>query len=188
MKAYHFTGKKLRDGRGIPKIGEWLVHDGPLEMCSSGLHASREPFDALQYAPGSILHLVEVGGEIIKGDDKLVARKRKILASFDAEDLLWEYARQCALDVYHLWGNDQTDPKGVCKRYLETGDEKLGAAAWAVAGAVAGAAARAAARAVAGDAAWDAWDAAWDTAWDTAWDAQRKRFNKMVKDKFKELL
>ena len=188
MKAYHFTGKKLRDGRKLLKIGEWLIHDGPLEMCSSGLHASREPFDALQYAPGSILHLVEVGGEIIKGDDKLVARKRKILASFDAEDLLWEYARQCALDVYHLWGNDQTDPKGVCKRYLETGDEKLGAAAWAATRAVAGAAA--------GAAAWDAAKAdaraatedAWDTAWDAAWDAQRKRFNKMVKDKFVELL
>ena len=129
MKAYHFTSDKLRDGRPIPPIGEWLVHEGEIRMCESGLHASKEPFDALQYAPGSMLHLVEVQGEIIHQNDKLVARKRKIIASFDAEKLLRDFARECALEVYHLWGNEKTDPKGVCKRYLETGDKKLRAAA-----------------------------------------------------------
>jgi hypothetical protein len=45
----------LRDGRPIPKDGEVLRYEGPLVMCKSGLHASREPFDALQYAPGPTL-------------------------------------------------------------------------------------------------------------------------------------
>ena len=52
IRAYHFVGDELRDGRPVPPVGEWLVHDGPVKMCESGLHASRHPFDALMYAPG----------------------------------------------------------------------------------------------------------------------------------------
>ena len=33
--AYHFTSATLRDGQPIPAIGETLVFDGPLEMCSA---------------------------------------------------------------------------------------------------------------------------------------------------------
>ena len=206
MKAYHFTSDKLRDGRPIPPIGEWLVHEGKIRMCESGLHASKQPFDALQYAPGSILHLVEAQGEIEHQDDKLVARKRKILASFDAEDLLWDFARQCALDVYHQWGNEKTDPKGICKRYLETGDETLRdaaidaarAAAWddaaidaarAAAATTIAAAASAAARAAARAAAWAAARAAARAAASgaAARDARRKQFNKLIKAAFKKI-
>ena len=49
---YHFTSDQLRDGRPIPPVGEWLIHEGPLEMRCQGLHASAHPFDALTYAPG----------------------------------------------------------------------------------------------------------------------------------------
>jgi hypothetical protein len=125
MKAFHFTNGKLRDGGAIPPVGEWLEHKGELVMCSSGLHASVHPYDALQYAPGSHLHRVELAGQIIKGDDKVVASRRKIIATIDAEPLLWEYARLCALDVIHLW-----DAPAVVKEYLETGNEDLRAAAW----------------------------------------------------------
>ena len=57
--AYHFVDEKLRDGRPIPADGEWLVHEGDAVLCESGLHASRDPFGALQYAPGATLCLVE---------------------------------------------------------------------------------------------------------------------------------
>jgi hypothetical protein len=77
MKTYHFTNGTLRDGSPVPPIGEWLVYEGEIELCQSGYHASAQPFDALLYAPGSMLHLVEVGGRIIHGDDKLVAEKRR---------------------------------------------------------------------------------------------------------------
>ena len=53
MKAYHFVGSTLRDGSPIPGDGEWLEHTGEVKICSSGLHASKHPFDALrpwQYA------------------------------------------------------------------------------------------------------------------------------------------
>jgi hypothetical protein len=33
---YHFTSDKLRDGRPIPAIGEWLEHIGPIVPCQSG--------------------------------------------------------------------------------------------------------------------------------------------------------
>lgn len=44
--AWHFVGKRLRDDRPIPAIGETLQHTGPLQMCFSGLHASRAAWSA----------------------------------------------------------------------------------------------------------------------------------------------
>ena len=114
-----------------------------------------------------------------------------VLESNGLDDALWclravnghekeirRFARECALDVIHLW-----DAPPIVKKYLETGDEKLRAAAWAAAWA-----ARAAARA----AAWAAGDArAAGAARAAAWAAgdaraalkekQTARFKKMVK-------
>src|SRR5688572_29826413 len=169
--AWHFVGKTLLDGTPIPKDGEWLEYKGELRMCESGLHASREPFDALQYAPGATLCLVEVGGEVIEGNDKLVCSRRKIIARMDATELLRYFARMQALSVIHLWDA----PEVVCD-YLMTGDESLRDAAWGAARAAAWAAACDEALGSAGDAAWDAArvaakDAARAAAWDAAWDA-----------------
>ena len=158
---YHFTGATLRDGKPIPPIGEWLKLPESIKIkpCPSasdirngygGLHASPDPFDALQYAPGNMLHQVYLGGETVShGDpiDKFAARERQIVATLDATEILCLFARRVALDVIHLW-----DAPVVVKEYLETGDESKRAAraAWA-----AGDAARAAR-----DAAWAAGDAA----------------------------
>jgi hypothetical protein len=97
--------------------------------------------------------------------------------------VLREFARECALDVIHLW-----DAPQIVRDYLESGDDNLRAAAraaarvaaWDAARAAAWDAARAAARAAAmaaaGDAAWAAaWAASGDAAWDAAWDAQNQR-------------
>ena len=129
IRAYHFVGDKLRDGRPVPPDGEWLVHDGPVRMCESGLHASRHPFDALMYAPGPILCLVDCDEIDAEDVDKLVCRRRRIVARFDATTILRAFARQCALDVIHLW-----DAPQVVRDYLTTGDESLmdttSSAAW----------------------------------------------------------
>ena len=169
MKAYHFTkGNKLRDGRPLPAIGEWLEHVGPIVPCESGLHASEDPFDALQYAPGSMLHLVELDGELVThGDppDKVVGRRRRIIASIDATDLLREFAA-------HLWACPP-----VVRQYLETGDESIRAADWAADWAAAWDAAWAADRA----AAWAAdRAAAWAADRAAARDSQRAKFKAMV--------
>ena len=194
MDGYHFTGKTLRDGRPIPPIGEWLEHDGPLVPCKSGLHASAHPFDALKYAlkyaPGNMLHRVELEGDLVlHGDppDKCVGRRRKIIATIDATSLLREYARWCASQVLYLW-----DAPQVVRDYLATGDESLRDAARDAAEAAAWDAgdAAGAARDAARDAAWAAWaaaraarDAAWaarDAARAAAGAAQRAKFAEMV--------
>ena len=126
MKAWHFLRNdgKLRDGTTPPKIGKTLVYDGPIKMCTSGLHASVTPLDALKYAPGNIICRVKLGGVIIKSDDKLVASERTILWQYNAESVLRHFARQCALDVIQLW-----DAPNVVIQYLKTGDESMRAAA-----------------------------------------------------------
>jgi hypothetical protein len=120
MKAYHFVSSTLRDGRAIPQDGVMLEETGTLEMCKKGLHASLHVQDALRYAPGNTLCLVELDGEILEQDDKVCASKRTILARFDATDLLRQDARNSALSVLHLW-----NAPDVVKRFLETGDESI---------------------------------------------------------------
>ena len=155
MRAFHFTSKKLRNGDPIPPIGEWLEYTGKIVPCQSGLHASEHPLDALRYAPGNLLHAVELEGDLVSHGnpiDKWVGRRRKIIATINAESLLREFARWCASQVLHLW-----DAPQIVKEYLASGDESLRGAAWGA-----------------------AWGAARDAARDAAWGAQRTKFSEMV--------
>jgi hypothetical protein len=160
VMAWHFTGPTLRDGRPIPAVGEWLVHKGKVEMCVSGLHASRKILDATQYAPAGMLHRVECANVVAEDDTKFVCRRRRIVATVSAEradQIMRRFARICAYTMIDKW-----DAPEIVRRYLETGDESIRAAA------------RDAARDAARAAAWDAaWDAARDAAWDAARDAAR---------------
>lgn len=140
ITAYHFVGATLRDGRPIPADGEWLVHDGPVVICESGLHASRRPWHALKYAPGNTLCLVECEDVRDEQDDKLVCARRRIVKRIDAEPLLRAFARDEARRVLHLW-----NAPDVVRKYLETGDEAIRGAAWSA-----------------------AWSAARDAAWDAS--------------------
>jgi hypothetical protein len=157
---YHFTCDTLRDGRPVPPIGKWLTHAGPIVPCDSGLHASEHPFDALQYAPGVRLHLVELGTRIqTHGNpvDKVVSNKRKIVKSIDATELLRKFARLCALNSLQFWKDSVPI---VVKEYLETGDESKRVAAESAARSATRSAARSAAESAAQSAAWSAWSAA----------------------------
>jgi hypothetical protein len=204
IRAYHFVGATLRDGSPVPPDGEWIHHEGKIKLCVSGFHASKDPFDALQYAPAATLCLVECSGEIIEGNDKIVCSSRRIIKRVNVTDLLRLFARKQALSVIHLW-----NAPDIVREYLETGDESKRAAAWAAARDAAWDAAwdaardaaRAAARDAAWDAAWDAardaaraaaraaaWDAARDAAWAAAraaaWAAARNQFNDMINEVF----
>jgi len=128
VEAWHFVADTLRDGRPVPADGEWLVHEGAVEMCAAGLHASKRVMDALTYAPGSTLCRVECRGDIQEGEDKLVCRERRILWRMDAGPLLFVAARRFALEVAHLW-----DMPKVVWQWLETGDEQYRSAAWSAA-------------------------------------------------------
>jgi len=186
IKAWHFVGDTLRDGSPIPPDGEWLEFGGKLKMRVTGLHASRDPFDALSYAPGATLCRVECGGEIIEQDDKLVCSRRRIITRMDATEMLRYFARMQAVSVVHLW-----DAPDIVLDYLMTGDEEIRDAAWAAARAAAWNGAWAStqdtALAAARDAAWAAARAAArDAALGTALDAARKDFNALVFECFGE--
>jgi len=201
IKAWHFVRNTLRDGRPVPKDGVWLRHEGQIKICASGLHASRRPWNALQYAPGATLCYVECRGDVQEEIDKLVCRERRIIMRADVTETLLYFARMQALSVIHLWASE---PPDVVLDYLMTGDESLRNAASAAAStatrgatsattsAAASAAASTATRGAAWDAAsyaaWDAasaaasaatsattnaafWSAAWDAVWDAAWGA-----------------
>ena len=144
MRAWHFIGKTLGDGSPIPADGVWLEHVGPVEMCVAGLRFSLDPFDALSYASGDTLCLVEVEGDVVLGKDKGVCRRRKIVARMDATAMLRYFARMQAISVVDRW-----DAPQAVLEWLMTGAEQYreeaAAAAWAATPAA--------------EAAWAAWSA-----------------------------
>lgn len=186
----------LRDGRLPPPVGKPLRHEGKVGMCASGLHASREALDALRYAPGSYCARVSFSEPVEVEEDKVVSRSRTILWLVDAETVLREFARWCALTVIDRW-----NAPDVVRQWLETGDESLKNAARAAAESAALSAAesaaesaalsaaksatKSAARAAAKSAALSAtksapWPAAKSAARDTVWSAQNEQLKGML--------
>jgi hypothetical protein len=201
IQAWHLTGATLRDGRAVPPVGEWLEHEGALELCEAGLHASERLIDALRYAPAGVttIHRVECDGDVIHCDsgDKFAGRRRRIVASYPF-DLRRVVRLACESAALAAWCTGLYLPELiVAAEAADRGDFAAASAAAAAAGDARGAgdAARAArdaswaadatARAAAGavwaaarGAAWAAGDAtAWaasdvvDAAWAAAGDA-----------------
>jgi hypothetical protein len=153
--AWHFLyeDKKLANGDGrLVVAGETLTHEGSIELCERGLHASRRALDALQYAPGPIVCRVECSGDVIEGGDKLVCTHRKALWLADATAALHEFACLCAESVLHLCGDDPSPAAAIVAKRAwlrgEISDQELDAAvvaaraaAWAATNAATNAAA-----------------------------------------------
>jgi hypothetical protein len=182
IRAYHLVGIALRDGSPIPKDGEWLRVKGPINICHNGLHASRRVSDALQFAPGATLCLVDMSRDIAEHNDKLVARCRRIVARFDATELLRADARASALSVLKYWKGEV--PQAVMD-WLTTGDEQYRSAARSAAWSAAWSAAESAAWSAAESAAWSAAESA---AWSAAWSAANDLLQASVDAEFARLL
>lgn len=211
MKAYHFVdenweliyalkGTKVYEGMVTPRLEP---PDKKIELCKFGYHASVKALDALQYASSGNLCIVEMSGEIIEGDDKVVATERTVIKMINIDRILHEFALWCAEKTLSLIPNP--DPRSLkaleVKRLWLDGkatDKELQnarAAAW-------GARITWGARAVISAIAWDATIAARDTrdntvaaamdAWDTrdtriiardaALAAQNKMLEQMIND------
>ena len=175
---YHFLreDRKLQFEPYTPVVvGETLVYPGKPELCKAGFHASERIIDALRYAPGPVLCVVELGGEIIHGDDKAVAQERTVSWMQDISPTLHEFACQVAEEALKEHGvTDERSWKAIEVKRLwlkgEATDKELAdarSAAWSAAES-AGYAAESAADAA--DAAAAAWFAAWSAA-DAAWSA-----------------
>ena len=123
VESWHFLANDRRFGHddgNIAAPGYVYSVEGPIKLCEWGLHASERAIDALQYAPGNMIGRVVLSGEIIRGDDKLVATHREYLWIADAEETLRSFARWSALQVIHLW-----NAPDIVRRYLESGDKSL---------------------------------------------------------------
>jgi hypothetical protein len=176
--AWHFLtdlggGKYgLLDERPRPATGRWLRHEGKIQICARGLHASYRAWDALHYAPSNYVTRVEVRGDVYEQSDKLVCRERKIVWGYDAEHVLRKFSRDQALSCLHEW-----DAPQVVRQWLETGDESLRSAARSAAESAAESAARSAAE-----------SAAWSAARSAAWSAARSAARSAALDKANTLL
>jgi hypothetical protein len=123
MKAFYFSNTdrrlRFRDNRKI-HLGETHTVKGRLMMCERGLHASKNILDALDYAPGPVIYIVNVSAEIV-GDDKICSRSRTyVRGGIDIRHILLKFARMCLLDAI----NPQKTPD-IIIRYLKTGGESL---------------------------------------------------------------
>ena len=165
--AWHWLPAMGQLGHGDPRpvvVGETLVHEGPVVLRESGLHASVRALDALRYALGPFIQRVECSDLGEQHDDKLVCRKRKCLWMADATDTLRAFARWCALSVVDRW-----PAPPVVIEYLRTGDESLRSAAASAAWSAAWSAAESAAE-----------SAAWSAAGSAAGSAQNQKLEEML--------
>ena len=170
-RAYYFApdDNKLRygDGREIV-VGDTHTVDVKPEVCMAGLHASLRPIDALKYAPGSQLYIVEVGGIVDIGEDKIAGETRKYISKVpNTEQLLRKFAREVALEAV-LREIPTITP--IVIEWLKTGDESLRSAAEGAACSAAESA-RGTACSARNAAESAAWGAAGSAAWNAAWNA-----------------
>ena len=192
VEAWHWIApdRMTRYAPRVPiVVGETLRVEPPLALCERGLHASLRAIDALQYAPGTIVCRVRMSGDIVRGDDKLVATERTVLWMYDATRVLHEFG--CCVAEAALLLADVNDARSwraveAKRAWLrgEIDDMQLAAAraaARAAAWEAARDAARDAARAAASSAARAAARAAaWDDAWDDARDEQNALLEAML--------
>ena len=76
-------GTIISDRNKYPwKIGKWETHEGRIEACAGGFHASERILDALKYVSGSVLARVEVKGHFDKEDDKQSWESMKIVKAY----------------------------------------------------------------------------------------------------------
>lgn len=75
------------------------LRGGEIVPCQRGYHGSPTPWDALQYATGPMLCIVELSGDVIAHGspvDKYAARTRTLVRAVNIDRLLREFAIECA--------------------------------------------------------------------------------------------
>ena len=106
--AWHFTdGMKLRDGTPL-EVREYR-YERFVEMCLSGYHWSRDPLDALKYAPGFTLSRVRVDEIVQEDEDKGVSRVREVLEIHDVRDVILLWAADVAEHAVHRYYTGDSD-------------------------------------------------------------------------------
>ena len=98
QRGYKFLTSDMRSMHGNAQwiIGKWCQHDGKLEICRSGFHASEDPYDSLQYVYGPRWFSIEAKGKILRDKDKFVAREMRIVKELPTKRIAVKFAVACA--------------------------------------------------------------------------------------------
>jgi len=162
FKVTGTDGTAHHGGNGKWTKNRWRSVKGEIIPCENGLHLCRRQ-DLLTWL-GPVIWRAEYEGELVEADDKVVARRARVVERLDNwnERTARLFAADCAERVLPIFekafpGDDRPRRAIEAARAYANGriTAAARAAAWDAAWAAAGDAARAAARAAAGDAAGD---------------------------------
>lgn len=184
------------------KLGVWHKHEGDIEICESGFHASKNAIDAIGYVNCFWLAKVEVKGKHQIQDDKECWEYMRIIkwVKWTKKDSVAQaiYAAELVLDNYEKnYPNDLRPREAIeaAKKVLKNDTVKNRSAARSAARSAESAAwsaesAAESARPAARSAAWPAWSAARSAAWSAwsaaesaAWSAAESAAKKRIMDK-----
>jgi len=193
MRLWKVFKKGLKSTNGTInwKLGEWQKHEGELEMCKSGFHASERIINAMQYTNAEIIARVEVRGDHLKQEDKQVWSEMRIVKTYNCskEDSvnLAIFAAELVIDNFEKeYPKDDRPRKAIetAKEWLENKNDSAArsaaSTAWSAAKSAESAAwsAASSARSATSAAKSAAWSAAWsaesaESAASTAWPAAK---------------
>ncbi len=158
------------------KLGVWHKHEGDIEICKSGFHASKNAIDAMGHVNCFWLAKVEVKGKHQIQDDKECWEYMRIIkwVKWTKKDSVAQaiYAAELVLDNYEKnYPNDLRPREAIeaAKKVLKNDTVKNRSAAWSARSAALSAAESA------WSAAWSAAESAWsaaESAWSAAWAAE----------------
>ena len=188
MRLWKVFKKGLKSTNGTInwKLGEWQKHEGELEMCKSGFHASERIINAMQYTNAEIIARVEVRGDHLKQEDKQVWSEMRIVKTYNCskEDSvnLAIFAAELVIDNFEKeYPKDDRPRKAIetAKEWLENKNDSAARSAELAASAAKSAesaawSAASSARSATSAAKSAAWSAAWsaESAASTAWSAE----------------
>ena len=94
------------------KKNKWYKHEGELNICYSGFHASKELVSAMNYLVPGIICEVEYKGEVIEDNNKFVASEMRIIETYKVTKKQWvEWSIYCARSVLKNWTKHNSTDK-----------------------------------------------------------------------------
>ena len=115
-KVFREDGKTLHDHNPWPlpqgdEPGAWVEVEGDIVSCKNELHVMRE--QDLAYWPGLILYEVEIDGESIEADDKVVCRRARLIRKVETWDhrTLVTWACDCAERTLPIFEKEYPEDK-----------------------------------------------------------------------------
>ena len=100
---YYFSNesRRLRYGDERPiSIGVTHTVEGPLRLCSNGLHYSNRAYFALRAGPGTVLWIIEPGDKVVTDGYKSASNSRTYIdGGIDIRPLIIDWVKDCYHDL-----------------------------------------------------------------------------------------